>query len=308
MLNSFCLIIIGAITSITGGQTYLYPNFHAERDGVKFAEELRRCLLRPFGFDGLLRVRCSNGLRVVEHFGNFYMKNSTDVEFGYLDSETAFAVQLKHDGKLDEHDNVYFQIALLYTTAFGQRRIRVLNSAFSVTPQMGNVFRCAEMDAIVNYISKAGTRSIFFAMSLISSILAIPKTLSSPLKTVRDNISDRCVSILAAYRKHCASTSAAGQLILPESCKLFPLYALTVLKNRAFRSANDISSDSRVLEMRFIRGLSVSSSINYFYPRMFSVFNLEDEVSSILSFWIDFVISSFGCFCQHLSSSLTASG
>lgn len=39
--------------------------------------------------------------------------------------------------------------------------------------------------------------------------------------------------MLAAYRKHCASPSSAGQLILPECMKLLPLYINSLLKSDA---------------------------------------------------------------------------
>lgn len=253
------MIFLGTLAALTGGQTYFYPNFMAARDGYQFAEDLRRVITRPFAFDAVLRVRCSNGLRVTDHFGNFHMKNATDVSFGVLDSEKALAIQVKHDGKLDEKQEVYFQVALLYTSMFGERRIRVFNLALISSNMLGNVFRYAEMDAIVNYISKA----------------AITQTLEVPLKTVRDTLTEKCVQILAAYRRFCATSSAPGQLILPESCKLYPVYTLSVLKSKAFRSGADVTSDFRVHEMRLIRSLGVQASINFFYPRLIPVHDLE---------------------------------
>ena len=123
---------------------------------MRFAEDVRRIITRPFGFDCLLRARCSNGLRVVEHFGNFNMQNSTDVEFGVLDSEKAIAVQFKHDGKLDTHQKASFQIALLYTTALGKRRIRIFNYQMGCSEQLTDVFRYADMDTTANVVAKGG--------------------------------------------------------------------------------------------------------------------------------------------------------
>ena len=61
-------------------------------------------------------------------------------------------------------------------------------------------------------------------------------TITKPLRDIRDQITDKCVKILMSYRRHCAASSAPGQLILPEAFKLFPLYALTMLKSKALRS------------------------------------------------------------------------
>ena len=40
---------------------------------------------------------------------------------------------------------------------------------------------------------------------------------------------------MQAYRKFCASTSSAVQLILPEALKLLPLYTLAILKGPALK-------------------------------------------------------------------------
>lgn len=52
-------------------------------------------------------------------------------------------------------------------------------------------------------------------------------------KAIKDSLNARCAAILASYRKHCASPSSAGQLILPECMKLLPLYMNGLLKSDA---------------------------------------------------------------------------
>lgn len=147
---------LGCLSSITGGETFMFPNFNVERDGVKLIGNVYKLVGRTFGFNGLMRVRCSSGLRIAEHFGNFHMKNSTDLELAGVDSEKAFGVLVKHDGKLDEKTEASFQIALLYTTASGLRRVRVHNFSTPVTTLLGNVFRWADMDTTINFLSKGG--------------------------------------------------------------------------------------------------------------------------------------------------------
>jgi len=147
---------LGCLSSVTGGETFMFPNFNTERDGVKLTGNIYQLLGRPFGLNALMRVRCSSGLRLADHFGNFFMKNSTDMEIAGLDSEKAFGVLVKHDGKLDEKTEASFQVALLYTTADGLRRVRVHNFSTPVTTLLGNVFRWADMDTTINFLSKGG--------------------------------------------------------------------------------------------------------------------------------------------------------
>ncbi|KAI3644212.1 hypothetical protein MP228_010376 [Amoeboaphelidium protococcarum] len=253
---------IGPLSSISGGNTYMYVNFNYARDGYRFAEELRRIVTRQFGYDCILRVRCGNGLRAVEHHGNFMMRNTTDVEMGVVDSEKSIAIKFVHDGKIDENADISFQIAMLYTSALGQRLIRVINLTLPSTTVLANVFRNADMDTTLNLVIKS----------------AVAQCQSTQLKVVREQLSDLCVQILGAYRKHCASSGAAGQLILPETYKLYPILSLAMLKFKALRGGVDLSSDFRVHGMRYVRNIGVGASTALFYPRIFAIHDLQEGV------------------------------
>ena len=253
---------IGCLSSLTGGEITFYPEFDPQRDCMKFANDLKYLLSRPFGYDALLRVRVSNGLKIEDHFGNFYMKNGTDVEMAGIDACKSFAVSLRHDGKLDEREDSFIQCALLYTTSGGHRRIRVHNLRILNTNTLANVFKNAQMDTTVNFLMK----------SLISRMTTVP------LKTLREQIGTSCVKVLTSYRLNCAASSQPGQLILPESFKLYPLYALSILKQKCFRWGLPVAADIRVYHMRLINSLGVYESIPLIYPRMFAVHNMDELV------------------------------
>ncbi len=97
------------------------------------------------------------GLRIADHFGNFFQRNVTDLEFGNIDADKAIAARIKHEGKLDEKVDAHFQCAVLYTSASGQRRVRVHNIAVPVTSLLASVFRLADMDTTLAYIAKECT-------------------------------------------------------------------------------------------------------------------------------------------------------
>lgn len=52
-------------------------------------------------------------------------------------------------------------------------------------------------------------------------------------KSIKEGIIARCAQSLVCYRKHCASPTSAGQLVLPESMKLLPLYANCLIRSDA---------------------------------------------------------------------------
>lgn len=249
---------IGHMSAETGGELFFHPRFDPVRDGPRVVAEVLRVVLRETAFNVTMRVRCSSGLRVVQHLGHFHRHGLTDLEVGTWDADKAFSALVKHDQRLEESREAYFQCAVLYTTATGERRVRVHTLAVPVTSTLGNVFRYADMDSAVAYYAKE------------AATLARTK----PLKEVRNYLTSKCVAILLAYRKNCASTTNAGQLILPESFKLFPLYVLALLKNKAVKGGN-VTSDVRVYFCRLLLTQGVGAIMTLLYPRMIALHTLK---------------------------------
>jgi len=52
---------IAELSRHTSGQIYHYSSFHADYDGPKFSEDLRRCLTRSTGWEAVIRVRATLG-------------------------------------------------------------------------------------------------------------------------------------------------------------------------------------------------------------------------------------------------------
>lgn len=167
---------IGVISSLTGGDVRYYPNFSPKEAG-KISYQLDHDLHRETGFDGVLRIRCSDGnvvipyskialsyqcvfftvgLQVVDHYGNCHMSTYTDMDLAGIDQDKAMAAVLKHDSKLDVNRNVCFQMALLYTTKAGQRRVRVHNLSLPVSGQIAEVFRSGDEDTTVSIMLRKG--------------------------------------------------------------------------------------------------------------------------------------------------------
>lgn len=134
----------------------------------------------------------------------------------------AVAVRVHYDGTIPEgNQHSYVQVALLYTSATGHRRVRVLNYQLRVVNQLSDIFRHAELDTILNYLMKQACDQ-----------LRANKT----AKQVKDALTEKAVEMLAVYRKHCATSSSPGQLILPEALKLLPVYMGALLKTDLFRT------------------------------------------------------------------------
>ncbi|XP_014034849.2 protein transport protein Sec24C isoform X1 [Salmo salar] len=250
---------LGVVPVSTGGSVYKYTYFQAEMDRERFLNDLRRDVQKPMGFDAVMRVRTSTGIRATDFFGSFFMSNTTDVELAGLDCDKTVTVEFRHDDKLSEDTGALMQCAVLYTSCSGQRRLRVHNMAVNCCSQLADLYRNCETDTIINFFSKYAYRSI----------------LNTPTKTVRDTMVNQCAQILACYRKNCASPSSAGQLILPECMKLLPVYLNCVLKSDVLQPGADVSLDDRAYLRQLLSCMDVSESHIFFYPRLLPLVKLD---------------------------------
>nr|WDD38968.1 transport protein Sec24 [Fagopyrum tataricum] len=250
---------ISVVSSTTGGQVYRYFPFSAVSDTAKLCNDLRWNVTRPQGFEAVMRVRCSQGLQVQEYYGNFCKRIPTDVDLPAIDCDKTILVTLKLDEKLQDGSECAFQCALLYTTVYGQRRIRVTNLSLPCTSMLANLFKTADLDTQ-------------FTCFLKQAAIEIPTT---PLLQVREQITNHCINILYSYRKFCATVTTAGQLILPESLKLLPLYTQALLKSTGLR--NDGRIDDRSFWVNYVSFVSAPLAVPLVYPRMISVHDLVSK-------------------------------
>ena len=95
-------------------------------------------------------------MRISKQYGNFYESAANDLQFGTLDADKAVVVVFDHAHTLDDRSYAFVQSAVLYTTVAGERRVRVCNVALQVASLAGNVFRYADMDAVVSVMIREG--------------------------------------------------------------------------------------------------------------------------------------------------------
>jgi protein transport protein SEC24 len=238
---------------------YYYFPFSARSDSAKLYNDLRWNVTRPQGLEAVMRVRCSQGIQVQDYSGNFCKRIPTDVDLPAIDCDKTIMVTLKHDDKLQDGSECAFQCALLYTTVYGQRRIRVSTLSLPCTTLLSNLFRSADLDTqFASFLKQAANQ--------ISS---------SPLPLVREQVTNLCINILHSYRKFCATVSSAGQLILPEGLKLLPLYTLALVKSMGLRTDGRI--DDRSFWISYVSSISTALAIPLVYPRMMAIHELMSK-------------------------------
>lgn len=125
---------------------------------------------------------------------------------------------------------------------------------------------------------------------------------TSPLPRIRDEATNTCINILQSYRKHCASVTSSGQLILPEALKLLPLYTLGMIPHvsvllvpQSIYSTNmftlfsalvksvglrtDGRLDDRSYWISLVSSVSVVLAVPLVFPRLIPIHDLTSRVS-----------------------------
>lgn len=251
---------IGELPKLTGGTLFRYTWMESH-------EELLGDLRTAFqleGFDAQFVVRCSNGVRPFEHIGHFLEKAGHTVFISSIDAHTTITTSLVLEKLLKVEDGCYFQAALLYTAMNGERRIRVHNLKLEVVSEIHRVFRLASLEPTITFLAKEAVRV----------------ARQGSVNEVREKLTEKCINILLAYRKECATGFSPNQFVLPEVFKLLPIYLLALCKTAALHGKlTDI--DYRIWCMDRIEGISTERLLPLLYPRIIPLHDqlIADECS-----------------------------
>ncbi|XP_047954935.1 protein transport protein Sec24-like At3g07100 isoform X3 [Salvia hispanica] len=260
---------LGTLAKYTGGQVYYYPNFQASIHKDKLKHELSRDLTRETAWEAVMRIRCGKGVRFTSYHGNFMLRSTDLLALPAVDCDKAYAAQLSLEETLLTTPTVYFQVALLYTSSSGERRIRVHTAAAPVVADLGEMYRLADTGAIISLLSR----------------LAIEKTLSSKLEEARNAIQLRIVKALREYRNlYAVQHRLSGRMIYPESLKFLPLYGLALCKSLPLRGGySDVQLDERSAAAYTMMALPVKSLLKLLYPNLVRVDEYLVKVSLLRS-------------------------
>eukprot|EP00735_Rhodelphis_limneticus_P008820 TRINITY_DN2302_c0_g1::TRINITY_DN2302_c0_g1_i1::g.20823::m.20823 TRINITY_DN2302_c0_g1::TRINITY_DN2302_c0_g1_i1::g.20823 ORF type:complete len:1061 (-),score=273.42,sp/Q9SFU0/SC24A_ARATH/43.63/0.0,Sec23_trunk/PF04811.10/2.3e-73,Sec23_helical/PF04815.10/4.5e-25,Sec23_BS/PF08033.7/7.1e-22,zf-Sec23_Sec24/PF04810.10/1.1e-19,Gelsolin/PF00626.17/8.5e-07,Sen15/PF09631.5/0.00044 TRINITY_DN2302_c0_g1_i1:511-3654(-) len=247
----------------TSGRLFYYPGFLRDRDGTKLNNELTKVLTATTGWEAVMRVRCSRGLRVSMYHGNFFVRAADLLALPNVSQDHTFAVQIAHEETVLSGNTACIQSALLYTTSSGERRIRVNTLSVPVTSVLGDLFRMADINQLMSLMARA-------ALEL--------SVANAKLSDGRQWLQDKCVEALRSYRSICNSQfRSPSQLIFPDTLKCLPLYVLALLKNPVFRPDRDVRADERAYYMEQMNTMTVKELGTFLYPTLFALHEMPGD-------------------------------
>ncbi|KAM9295839.1 protein transport protein Sec24B isoform 3-T3 [Morus bassanus] len=257
------LASLACMSKYSAGCIYYYPSFHHSHNPAqaeKLQKDLKRYLTRKIGFEAVMRIRCTKGLSIHTFHGNFFVRSTDLLSLANVNPDAGFAVQMSIEESLADTSLVCFQTALLYTSSKGERRIRVHTLCLPVVSSLADVYAGADVQAVVCLLAN----------------MAVDRSVSSSLSDARDALVNAVVDSLAAYMST-ASNLQQSMLIAPNSLRLFPLYILALLKQKAFRTGTSTRLDDRVYAMCEMKSQPLVHLMKMIHPNLYRIDKLIDE-------------------------------
>lgn len=265
---------IGWLASATGGRIHKWADFVLDRDGRALSAQIVSSIKSSMGYQGQLKLRCSNGLQVAQYYGFptseggivGLTNTSLDPVVPILSEDQTFTILLEYDGNLKTSFDCHLQAALLYTDTYGVRKVRVMNLVCAVCERLEDVFNFIDQDAVI-------------AALVRDTLSFVGKELIAEL---RKSINGKLVEVYAQYRmmeerSHNQSRSLTNQLIFPDSLRHIPLFILALTKSKALRDSTAVPIDDRLADVYNMLNMPLERLVYHLYPALVEVHSLADD-------------------------------
>jgi protein transport protein SEC24 len=257
MSAQYCdLFSLALLPRSTGGSLHFYPAFNAARDGTKLTHELVHSLQHFTGWEAVMRMRCSKGLRISTFHGHLHVRSNDLVVLPSVNEDSTYVAQLVMEDSVLADPHVYVQCALLYTSPSSERRIRVHTIRLPVVATAYELFNHVDAVATATALAKLG----------------VDKALTSRLDETRDVVQQKVVAQLREFKSvHQGHFRKPAHLAYPRTLRHLLPWVHGLLRGNALRGAADVSPDERCAVMSFLLVASPDLTILAAYPAVFAL-------------------------------------
>ncbi|SOV76164.1 protein transport protein Sec24B [Plasmodium reichenowi] len=251
-----CVPSLQYIAQNTGGNILFIQNFLWQKDYKEIYMNIKDTLTSEnIAYCCELKLRYTHNITVKNLFccnNNFNSIISTDtIKIPKIRHDHTFAFLLNYSDISETKKQVYIQCACIYTNLYGDRYVRLHTTHMNLTTSLSTVFRYTDAEALMNILIK----------QLCTNILHN----DNYSKIIIDNLA----AILYSYRLNCATSAHSGQLILPDTLKLLPLFTSCLLKHNVVKK--DALHDLKVYNLIKLLSMPIISSLLFVYPVMYLI-------------------------------------
>ncbi len=284
------------------------PPFTADAAALT-ADVVRSVAGRASGYNAVLIVRTSRGLKLDRLYGNMCHMQQ-EYRFAQIDSDKTLGFTLVHTDRgsgprgilstsgtgvwktqfhphketLSAPDNSHYyrnevciQLALLYTSAQGFRRLRTHTVSHPVTSSAHDIFSCADNDALVGLLTRQIAAPLYFRNAAAASHDM------ETSETLFESLREACVNSLIVMLRRFKRTRFTGSyppsgstLVMPERLSLSLLSYLSLIRSEMLLDEGfEVRVDDRIATA--LR-LSVAPAVVTSYLAIPPLYNIMDQV------------------------------
>lgn len=254
------LVTLSLLPHKTGGELFFLDDYRPGPEGTRMlCTVLRERCTEHVGYGAIVRVRCSPGLQVRRYRGHFYPKTATDMDVAGLTSRSTFYVEMGFEEKLEKNKYAYVQMATLYTTREGRRRVRVCNYPLLVSAVPADWFATADLEAFFYHVATLGAE----------------EAVSNGVDMGAVQLTKQMVNVCLGYFKHGPprneNRSSEFVLHFPRSLRLLAVYIMALRKSPLFIADNSVPMDKRIELMYRLLTKPLPELLLSTYPDIFAL-------------------------------------
>jgi protein transport protein SEC24 len=205
-------------TRFTGGRLQYYPGFNTSLNGelaIKFSADLVNFLSGDVGLEAVIRIRATQGITFNEFYGSLFMRSSDLLALPNVNLDNSYVAV----GTIDEALPVPFaliQTALLFTSSFGERKIRVINAAIPITDNLREIYEGMDACVVADLYAKIASEKLLKG--------------GGKYEEIRDGITRNIIDMMVGF-KQAIGTGNNPQLQVPDSMKPLALLTCGLIKS-----------------------------------------------------------------------------
>ena len=244
-------------TRFTGGRLQYYPGFNTSLNGelaMKFSADLINFLSGDVGLEAVIRIRATQGISFNEFYGSLFMRSSDLLALPNVNLDNSYVAV----GTIEEALPVPFaliQTALLFTSSYGERKIRVINAAIPVSDNLREIYENVDACVIADLYGKIASEKLLKG--------------GGKYEEMRDGIIKNIVDMMTGFRQAIGSGNNP-QLQVPESMKPLVLLTCGLIKSPVL-TPEPLPIDYRAAKCVEVLCNSVDDNTHMFAPYFASI-------------------------------------
>lgn len=256
---------VSSVSRWSSGSIFYYPALHHEHEKTMFEKlenDLHRYFTRKIGFEGVLRIRCTTGIKITQFHGNAFVRGEDILSLANINPDAGFAMNLELDEDIDRFPSAGFQAALLYTNSMGERRVRVHTLSIPVAKKLEDIYNSADGRSCVSLLSQ----------------MAVDRAVESSIGDARTALVNATVDAIKSFRE--MLPGSGNQVVLPLNLLPMPLFISSLLRHNSLTTRTPLGTDlldSRVYAMCQLKQLPADQALLEMYPVLYRIDELDKQ-------------------------------